>query len=190
MFGKKRNYLEQIYKYNSETNRFIIEVSIDDYREVFNGFDPSPIKRRDIEPELLNYLEQCAFDIPLKYDIELQFHLPKNQYHDHKENLTRVAIINNFKFISHFIKRKLAVYRRKIIIYIIMSFIFLSLAYLIKQYGYFKFLMTTLVEGLYIGGWVFLWEAFSLFFFSSQETKAELNRYNRFINSPIYFYYY
>src|SRR5690606_27576904 len=126
-----------IYKQNPQNNRFIIEISLDDYSDVFNGWDPSPIKKRDIEPELLDYLKRCAYDIPIKYDIELQFHLPRKQYSDVKENLTKEAVINNFKFNAHFIKRKLALYRRKIFVYIIMSFIFLTIAYLIKQHGLF-----------------------------------------------------
>jgi hypothetical protein len=189
MFSRKKNYLKQIYKQSPKTMRFIIEVSLDNYNEVFNGWDPSPIKRRDIEPELLNYIEQCAYDIPLKYGIELNFHLPKNLYNEKKENLTKVALINNFKFITHFINRKLALYYRKILVYIILSFSFLAAGFLIKQHGNFDVVLTTLIEGLYIGGWVFLWEAFSLFFFSSQETRGKLKRYTRFIDSPVHFYY-
>lgn len=71
----------------------------------------------------------------------------------------------------------------------IMSFTFLSFAYLLKQHLHMELFKTTVVEGLFIGGWLFLWEAFSLFFFSSQEIRAKLKRYYRFIDGKISFHY-
>jgi len=190
MFRKKKNYLKQIYKQNPDTNAFIVEVSLDYYNEVFNGWDPSPIKRRDIDPDLLIFIEQCAYDIPLKFNIELHFSLPKSQFDEKKEELTQTGIKNNFNFIIHFIRRNLRNDRRKIFIYIIMSFSFLIMSYLLRKNVVGADMITsTVVEGLFIGGWVFLWEAFSLFFFSSQEIKGRLNRYLRFIDAPIHFYY-
>jgi hypothetical protein len=186
---KRRNYLKQIYKENPETNGYIIEVSLDDYNEVFNGWDPSPIRRRDLEPDLLSFIEQCAYDIPLKHEVELHFYLPKAQYDEKKEELTKAGIVNNFKFIIHFIQKELSSNRRKIFMYIMMSFSFLTSSYLARQRIDLAFLTTTIVEGLFIGGWVFLWEAFSLFFFTGQEPRARLKRYNRFLESSINFYY-
>jgi len=80
MFKKKKNYLKQIYKMNPDTNAYIIEVSLIDYNEIFNGWDPSPIKRRDVDPELISFLEECDSDIPLEFPLELMFYLPEDQY--------------------------------------------------------------------------------------------------------------
>ncbi len=189
LLKKKINYLKQIYKVNEETNSFLIEVSLDYYNEVFNGWDPSPIKRRDIDPDLLQFIEQCAFDIPLKYLVELRFYLPKDKYNAKKEELTEAGIKNNFKFIIHFIKRNLAENRKKIFIYIIMSLILLSIGYITKQQVPVDVFTTTFEEIFFIGGWVFLWEAFSIFSFSSQQTRVRLKRYTRFLDTPIHFYY-
>lgn len=189
MFKKRKNYLKQIYKVNPETQAFIIEVSLDEYNEVFNGWDPSPIKRRDIDPDLLHFIEECALDIPLKYSLELQFYLPKTQYDQKKEELTRTGIQNNFHFIIHFIKKELSQIGKKILMYIMMSFVFLALAYMSRNHIPLNIVTTTLLEGLFIGGWVFLWEAFSLFFFSRQEINTRLRRYERFLNAPIHFIY-
>ncbi|MDF2699786.1 MAG: hypothetical protein K0Q49_1342 [Haloplasmataceae bacterium] len=189
MFKKKRNYLNNIYKVNPDTNAYIIEVSLDDYNEVFNGWDPSPIKRREIDPDLLNFIEQSAFDIPLKFNVELHFYVSKEVYNESKEALTKAGIINNFSFILHFIKKELRSNRKKILMYIMMSFSFLTSSQLANQYFELGLLTTTIAEGLFIGGWVFLWEAFSIFFFSSQETNSRYKRYIRFLDSPINFYY-
>jgi hypothetical protein len=48
---------------------------------------------------------------------------------------------------------------------------------------------TIFVEGLYIGGWVLLWEAFSLFFFHSYEIRQRKKIFLRFKGMEIYFKY-
>ncbi|NLK36137.1 MAG: hypothetical protein GX301_12020, partial [Gracilibacteraceae bacterium] len=115
MLKKKKNYLKQIYKMNPETNAYIIEVSLIDYNEIFNGWDPSPIKKRDIDPELLHFLEECDSDIPLKFPLELTFYLPEDQYDREKEKLSRVGIKNYFDYSVHFIRKELNIIIEKIV---------------------------------------------------------------------------
>lgn len=186
---KKKNYLKQIYKMNPETNAFIVEISLDDYNEIFNGWDPSPIKRRDLDPDLVNFMEVCSSDIPLKFSLELQFYMPTDQYNEDKENLSRVGLKNNFDFTSHFIRKEIKQIGKKIILYIVMAVAFLSVSYLSGKRTEPNFLTTILIEGLSIGGWVFLWEAFSLFFFSRQEVYSRLKMYRRFQDTEINFKY-
>lgn len=186
---KSRNYLQQIYRVKPESDTFVIEVSLQDFKELFDGWDPSPVKRRDIEPDLLHFLEVCAQDIPLKYPLELEFYLPEDQKDTEKEEVSTTGIRNNFTFIILFTRMQLKAISRKILIYIAMSFAFLSVAYLSKQNFASNLLTTTLMEGFSIGGWVFLWEAFSLFLFSMQEINNKLKQYVRFSKTPINFTY-
>ncbi|KUO72847.1 MAG: hypothetical protein APF77_00270 [Clostridia bacterium BRH_c25] len=189
MFKKKKNYLKQIYKVNPETNAFIIEISLVDYNEIFNGWDPSPIKRRDLDPDLVNFMEVCSSDIPLGFPLELQFYMPEDQFNEDKEKLSKVGIKNNFDFTTHFIRKEIKQIREKIILYIVMAIAFLSVGYLSVQKIENSFFTTILIEGLSIGGWVFLWEAFSLFFFSRQEVYSRLKTYRRFQDTAISFKY-
>jgi hypothetical protein len=189
MFNKKKNYLKQIYKMNPETNTFIIEISLENYKEIFNGWDPSPIKRRDLDPDLLHFMDQCSSDIPLNFPLELQFYLSKEQYDEDKENLTRIGIKNNFNFTSHFIGKEIKQINKKIALYIIIAFAFLIIGYISREQVTENVVNTVFIEGLSIGGWVFLWEAFSLFFFSRQEVYARLKRNRRFQNTKINFHY-
>lgn len=55
--------LEKIYERNPENGNFIIEISLDNYAEIFNEWDHAPFKRKDINPELLNFLEDSIDDI-------------------------------------------------------------------------------------------------------------------------------
>lgn len=90
-----------------ETKAFIIEVSIDNYNDVFNGWDPSPIKRRYLNPDLVGSIEDCSDDISLKYNVELHFFLPQQEFNENKEHLTETGIKNSSKFFIHFVKKEL-----------------------------------------------------------------------------------
>jgi hypothetical protein len=185
----KESFLKQMYRTNPDTNAFIIEVSLDDYRDIFNGWDPSPVKRRDLDPELVGFLEQCASDIPLRYPLELQFQMPQDKLDKDKENLSREGLRNNFDFTIHSIKKTLTEVREKAVVYMIAAFAFLSVGYASEHLAQMGWVTTILSEGISIGGWVFLWEAFSLLFFSGQETRTKLKRYLRFRNTEIVFKY-
>jgi len=187
---KSRPYLQQIYKVNPETNAFIIEVSLDSYNEVFNGWDPSPIKRRDLEPEMLAFIESCSREIPRKYPVELRFYLQREHQDLAKEALTIQGIRNNFHFLEINLKRMVATNFRRILKYMLMSFSFLLFAYLVRKNDELSMLLTILVEGMFIGGWVFLWEAFTLVFFTGQDLASQRRRTERFIHAPIIFDYY
>ena len=75
----KKNETLNLYNTNPDTRAYLIEVSLDDYSELFNGWDASPLRRRDLEPELMDYLEQAGSEIPLKEKMELCFYMPKEK---------------------------------------------------------------------------------------------------------------
>lgn len=178
-----------MYRMNPETNAFIVEISLDDYSEIFNGWDPSPVKRRDLDPELVGFLEQCSSDIPLKFPLELQLYMPQERFDKDKEGLSREGIKNNFEFTVHSIRKSLTEVRQKTTVYVIAAFAFLSVGYASRHLADLGMVTTILTEGLSIGGWVFLWEAFSTFFFYGQEVRSRLRRYLRFQDTEVVFKY-
>lgn len=187
--NKKKLYLDQIYKFSKEKNSYIIEISLDSYEELFDGWDASAFKRRDLEPDLLHYIEQAGYDIPLRKQTAIYFRIPKKVYNLEKEEKCLIAVSNNFKMIIHFINRELKRNNRKIISYLILGAIILVLAYLLPIYTSISIYLDILNEGLFIGGWVLFWEAFSLFFFSSYEKRLRKKRYYRFLDSEVKFIY-
>lgn len=61
---KKRKYFQKLYKYEKETEHYLIEVSLDDYGDVYDNWDPSPFKQRDIEDEFHDFIFNSSEDIP------------------------------------------------------------------------------------------------------------------------------
>jgi hypothetical protein len=65
---------------------FIIATATERYTAIFNELDPPPFKKRDINQDLRVFLEDWPADIPLKYNVILQFNLLKDAPDPKKTN--------------------------------------------------------------------------------------------------------
>ena len=185
--NKKRLETLSLYRTNPENNAYLIEVSLEDYSELFNGWDASPVRRKDLEPELLDYLEEAGTEIPIKQSIEMVFYLPKDKRDAEKDERSILTIQNNFKVVNQMIKKKIERNYRRLLVYVTLSLIFLVAAYLLRNVTTLSLLTNIMIEGFFIGGWFLLWEAFSLFFFDTHEFKIRQKIFKRFIDSKIIF---
>ncbi len=185
--NKKKLETLSLYRTNTENNAYLIEVSLEDYSELFNGWDASPVRRKDLEPELLDYLEEAGTEIPIKQAIEMVFYLPKDKRDAEKDERSILTIQNNFKVVNQMIQKKIERNYRRLLVYVTLSLIFLVAAYLLRNVTTLSLLTNIMIEGFFIGGWFLLWEAFSLFFFDTHEYKIRQKIFKRFIDSKIIF---
>ena len=185
----KKSQLERIYERDSQTKAFIILVAIDEYTDVFNDLDPAPFRKRDIDPDLRDFLEGCSSDIPLKHDICICFTIPENVRDKEKEKRIRAALKTYFSFIMHTTRGKIRQSHTKNLVYILASFTLLIGAFFLGNIIPKNVVFSALVEGLYIGGWVFLWEAISSLSFKSKEIYSNYKHYKRFYYAPMSFSY-
>ena len=49
MKRKKKSTLDRLYSYDKKNNAYKIEISLDKYEDIYNEWDPTPFKKRDIE---------------------------------------------------------------------------------------------------------------------------------------------
>ena len=190
MFGNEESYqLRYIYHTNQHNNAYLIELNLDDYDDLFNAWDGSALDRKELDPELRHFLDRASYELPLKEKVELCFYLPEKIKDKNMEADSRATIKNNFRMNLFFIDRDLKNNNKKIATYILMGILFLITAYLIPESRDLSLLISLLMEGLFVGGWVFLWEAFSIFFFGSRELKDKKKRYFRYLDSDIIFKY-
>lgn len=180
--------LENLYERNPANGNFIIEVFLNNYDEIFNEWDSSPIKRKDINPELLNFLEDSIDDIPVGENIDLCFYLAKENRNEAKEK----TIIGWFKTFYNFYieleKSKMKVKVRFATILIIVSLLVFTLSYFRgrNNENIFNYLFG---EVIVVGGWVFLWEAISVLIFDIGKNRKLIMNYKRFLKSEILFRY-
>ncbi|MDY0278305.1 MAG: hypothetical protein RBQ97_09510 [Acholeplasma sp.] len=182
-----KSYLKKIYRYNEENQTFVAEISLEYYLELFNPWDAASIKKKDLDPELVSYLEDVSDDIPLKEKLAIVFVMPKQVQNEEMENISRGVFVEYFNFLIHYNRKTQRKSLKQAIYYIITSFTFVALAYFLRIDD--TMFIEILSEGLFIGGWVFMWEAISIIFFKSSFIRRQSKRYQRLSNSYITYEY-
>ena len=186
--GSGDRLFSEIYKIDQATNLYMIEIALDRYTDVFNDWDPAPFKRRDIDPDLKSYLEGASEEIPMRYPLELCF-ITSNGIRESKlEEEVKNGLKNAFIFKLYLLRRELRKTNVQTLRCIILGFLFLWVGTVAsRKYDQAGGVLSLLSEALFIGGWVFLWEAVSLFFFTNWEIFRLYRYYDRLKNAPIVF---
>lgn len=187
----KRNdaTLEKIYEKDPATNSFIIAVAIENYTDIFNELDPAPFKNRDLNTDLRVYLEDSSADIPLKNDIILQFNILNERQDLKREERISFGLKTYFSFVQRQLRRQIRQSYQKSVFYVGIAFMLLLAAYSLRTLGGQDIITNTVLEGITIGGWVFLWEAISTFAFKNRSIKSKNKHYKRFMCAQIRFNY-
>lgn len=184
---KIKGIFEELYRQDKNSGAYIIEIALDKYSDIFCEWDPAPFKLRDIDPNLELYLEGCSDDIPLHYPLLLSFTIPKGIRNENIEDQARNGLRNGFKFKIYFIKKDIAKTNARTFLFILISFAFLWVATIFPKQLKASVFPSILVEGLFIGGWVFLWEAISLLLFTTTGLFHRSRIYKRLLKSTIVF---
>ncbi len=189
---RKKKYFQKLYNYNKENNAYLIEVSLDNYEEIYDDWDPSPFKKRDIESEFNDFVVNSSEDIPLEYNIEVVLYLPEIKKDEKKESYLISAYKNYYNYEAERINKQKCALRNKTISHLFFSFALLSLYFLWEVFSEDKgsfFMSFPLKEGIMIGGWVFLWEVFTNVFIKRKEIQTEYKRLKRLQETNIKFVY-
>ncbi|ELR96912.1 hypothetical protein [Gloeocapsa sp. PCC 73106] len=185
---KRDNLFTQVYILDKATNRYMIEIGLDRYTDIFNEWDPAPFKRREIDPDLALYLEECSREIPLSYPVEICFTVPAVIRDPLLEEESRAAFKNCFNFRIYLIKKDVREIRIRILGYLITGFMLLWVGMIFPYQNDDTINWSDiLIEGISIGGWVFIWEAISLLFLKNREYRNRLQTYQRLLDAPVIF---
>jgi len=184
---KEDKLFSEIYKINQSTNLYMIEIALDHYTDIFNRWDPAPFKRRELDPDLNLYLEGCSEEIPLHYPIELCFIIPSAKHSEELEQEARHGLKMNYTFKLYLLKKELKKNIIKVLRCILLGFGFLALGKFFSSRSVDEGFLTLLSEAVFIGGWVFLWEAVSIFFFTDYELFHRYRIYKRLRDAPVLF---
>ncbi|PSN12419.1 hypothetical protein C7293_20200 [filamentous cyanobacterium CCT1] len=182
----KTELFDQIYAIDTVNNAYMIEVALDHYTDIFSEWDPAPFKRRELDPDLQLYLESSADEIPAKYTIEVCFTLPPGTRNEALEADVRAGLKNSVDFKLYLFKKEIRLINTRTARYVIAGLGTLLVARLAEPLDI-NIFTSVLTEGLFIGGWVFLWEAVSLFFFSNRDLYNRYRTYKRLRGSEVIF---
>jgi hypothetical protein len=184
---RKNDLLSKLYERNQETGNYVIEVALDRYSDVFNDWDHAAFRKRDMNPELAYFLEDCSREIPLRHDVDVFFYLPKEVQNPEREKIISEVLHNYYNFYASFEKRQLQKAYQKLFTYVAAAFLLITLNILMGHQA--NVLFSTFAQGLLVGGWVFLWEAISFLFMKRSDNQHLIRTYTRLGSANVYFRY-
>ncbi len=183
------SHLRKLYDVNPSTGAFVIQVLIKQYSDLFNDLDPAPLRRRDLDASVVDYLEECSSDIPVKHKIELCFVAPESIRDDDREGRVRMGLSTWFGFTAAQARNFVLESLKRASHYVIAFFFLIGLSFFIRQMPTDGLVLETAREGIAIGSWVFLWEAFAIVFFKLHKLVSRYRKLARLRNAPLSFRY-
>lgn len=154
-------------RYRQENNTFCIDVSFHEFKQLYDGRDPSPFQERDLDENLVRYLVMGCEEIPRDQPIKIvmiapdlksetqqkdDFILALHQYFDHEVRLTN----NELKYLFK---------QGRVSFLFAFSFLTFCIFLAVKFAGDSSIFNKVLYEGLSIMGWVALWKPLNIFLY-------------------------
>jgi hypothetical protein len=184
---KKNNKQLSLYRVNPENNRVVIEIAMNNYVEFFHEWDNAVFRKRDIHPELADFLDLCSEDIPIKRKLEIEFCI-KNRAEDlEKEKLIVASYRNYYNSQNRLVMRNIRRLLRTSLLLFFIALGFIALHIILSTELNEHVLPRILMEGVLIGGWVFMWEALHMAIFESLDPLKRRQEFDRFLNAEIKF---
>jgi hypothetical protein len=182
----KSLHMKDLYHYNKETRMYELDIAIDHYQDMFNSWDAAPLKRKDIEPDLIDYLEQAGDDIPFKEKIALVFMLPNEARDFKREKTVNQAVKLQFRFLLSVVNKELLYNYRRMATFAIFSLIFLTTNYFLRGQELSQF-MNIFLEGLLVGGWFLMWNVFGIAILDNFQLYRKKRIWVRYMQAELMF---
>ncbi len=176
-----------LYRHNKNTRKAYIDISLDNYREIYNEWDFSPQIKKDLDSDLLEFLKGSAEEIPDNYKIEIVCHLPEGIRNPQKEQTSSESFRNIFRYNIRRLDFKLKRKNKEMAFYAVAGLILITLGNVVSRSAILP--GEILGEGFYIGGWVLFWELFSTIFFNHNEYRNERQDLKRLYHADISYHY-
>ncbi|WP_226036889.1 hypothetical protein [Aquibacillus saliphilus] len=169
----KSTFLDQFYTYDSETGKYIIEIALNNYDDIFNSWDSSVYNIRDLDSSLKSFLEECSFDITSSKDIILRFNIKNQEKDPEREKQIEEGIRNYFNYCLYIKKTQFTYRRKRSLIYIMASLFFTILSYYLQNIVDNEFLKEIVLLSLTVGGWIFFVGSILAFIYSKRRPFKE-----------------
>ena len=152
-----------------------VRIRIDSSNDFFNNFDPAPVERRRINPELEDYLTKWLSGKPSKGQVTIDISLSKDFPHSEEE--VKSALRNHFERRAKKTLRAHFREKAKWAIYFLFGLIFLAAclfgSHIFHSNAADYPFMKVLGQSLSIIGWVAIWEPASYFIYQRAKDFSE-----------------
>ncbi len=185
----KLKELKKIYEYDEFSKSFKLGIQLEEYRDAYSNWDFSPYNNRDLDDDLIEYLLECSYEIPIKYILVIEFHLLHQSLNSEREKKSILGMRNFFGYQLRKLKGHKYRMMREIIQFLVIGSILLTSGLYLTPFKSKSLALTILTEGFYIGGWVMLWEMFTSWFFDIKKINTKIRHFERLLNADINYLY-
>ncbi len=175
-----------------ERGRYVIDMKITDLDELFNGYDPAPIHKRDLSRHAVNHILDELIIFPSDAKVVLLISMPKTYSKYQQEIRTAINAFFRFKYHSsdlHLRRR----FKKGLSIFFAGSMMFVisvALSTYMRSLPNISWWMNILAEGLAVGGWVSLWQPIQTLLYDWYPLYKERGIYKKILNMEISFRYF
>ena len=167
----------------------VIEIHVQDLKQLFNSIDPSPFRERDLDPKAEEFIVHWARELPREAPLGLVIYIDHPPEFGDAETVVRDAIREFFSYSAQTsrqsMRQLLRVGRTSLVIGVACLALFLVVGdQLAKAIGESR-LASVVRESLTIGGWVAMWRPMEIFLYDWWPIRAETRLYERLSAMPV-----
>ncbi|MBI3187450.1 MAG: hypothetical protein HYZ31_06275 [Gammaproteobacteria bacterium] len=155
--------------YNKEGDHYLIEIKLNEIRQLFNNLDPAPFREKDLEANAESYIIDSVQELHLKTPIKLILHLPENACTDEAISSVPAAIHNYFAYRADITAKELRFTLQQGRIALLIGLTFLVACIAAQQFiatlENTGLMWTIIEEGFLISGWVAMWRPIEVFLY-------------------------
>lgn len=144
----------------TNTHRHTIHTNIRSVEDIFDIRDPSPIARRKLSPDWLDYVFDALDSVPRKHPVNVTLQLRRGVIHPSQTKAlirdVRKQLVSYHQSLRHKLRQNFRAGRTTLLLglMVLLAFVFLSEASTRINLGHFQ---QAFREGFLIIGWVALW---------------------------------
>lgn len=172
--------IEALYKQREGT--YIIELVLSDVKQLFNSFDPSPFREKELDRDAQEYIFNAVGDIPRSEPVELVIYLPGVMITAEIEDAITFGIHNHFHYQAAYAEKELRRLSRRGRRFLFLGFSILFGGVLARQViSAFEpnVLARAIEDMLLIISWVTLWEPVHIFLYERSPLKEKIQIYEK-----------
>lgn len=175
--------------YSKEGDQYLVEIKLNEIRQLFNSFDPAPFREKDLESSAETYIVDSVQELNLDTPIILILHLPHSACTDEAASSVSAAIHNYFSYRAEITSKELrfTLQQGRVALIIGLAFLFLCIAaqQMIASLGKTGLMWSIIEEGFLISGWVAMWRPIEVFLYEWWPIRRRRRIYEKLAQLPV-----
>lgn len=175
--------------YKKEQDYYLIEIKLNEIRQLFNSFDPAPFREKDLEASAEEYIVDSIRDLRMNSPVKLVLYLPQQSCTEDQRHTVPDAIHHYFSYRSTVTEKELrfTMQQGRIALLIGLVFLFLCITaqHFIAALGKTDLLWLIIQEGFLISGWVAMWKPLDVFLYEWWPIQHRRRIYEKLMQIPV-----